>query len=343
MNALIAANPVIPMMLTSLEAEIQRVQTYLSEDSISELLDMVNYHFGWEQSDQSKTGKRIRPLLTLLCCQGTGGDWQQALPAAASIEIIHNFSLIHDDIEDVSKLRRGRPAVWVKWGVAQAINTGDTIFVLARLLAQSNPTNSLPAEIRLEILKSIDQACLELTIGQHLDIAFEHTDHVSQDAYLRMISGKTAALLAASCQVGAQISNTVPSHRQACYDYGYHLGIAFQMIDDVLGIWGDLHATGKHTGDDIKALKKTLPVILGIEKSTIFKELWHPDHARTISADQIETMVAALDEKSIRKQVTELARLHTEQALIALQAAKLHKPATDIFLEIAETLLYREK
>ena len=139
-------------------------------DSIAEVL---SYHLGWTEGSNQNMGKRIRPLLTLLSCSAVGGDWTTALPVSSSIELIHNFSLIHDDIEDGSETRRGMTTVWKRWGVPRAINIGDAVFILARLSAHRMRDHGVPAETILRLFEILDQACMNLTIGQDMDLAFE--------------------------------------------------------------------------------------------------------------------------------------------------------------------------
>ena len=208
-------------------------------DSFPGLREMINYHFGWAKNGTgSKTqGKQIRPIILLLSNILCGGEWNLALPAAISIELIHNFSLIHDDIEDQSDFRRGRETLWKIYGMAQAINTGDAMFSLAQI-------NMLKTGIEInkqtgfDAMKKLNETCLILTGGQNLDITFENETKVTQDHYLVMVSGKTAALLSASAEIGGIIAGTTETNQTALRDYGKALGLAFQAWDDWLGLWG---------------------------------------------------------------------------------------------------------
>src|SRR3990170_3374872 len=158
-------------MLLWLEKELKESVGALKSDSHPALSEMVEYHFGWHDPGSQSGGKRVRPLLTLLCC------------AAAAVELIHNFSLVHDDIEDRSASRRGRETLWLHWGIAQAINTGDAMFVLAFRTCDRLLANGLRAELVFEVLKHLTGACLQLTIGQHLDLRFEAEDQVTEEEY----------------------------------------------------------------------------------------------------------------------------------------------------------------
>ncbi len=168
------------------------------------------------------------------------GTGNKPLPAAAAVELVHNFSLIHDDIEDRSSLRRGRLTVWKKWGIPQAINAGDAMFTLAHLQLL-HLMNNHTISVTLKSIKILQQACLHLTQGQYLDLSYENRDHISLDEYWSMVAGKTAALLSASTELGA-LSAVDDEQICKCYrNFGKSLGMAFQVQDDYLGIWGNTY------------------------------------------------------------------------------------------------------
>ena len=227
--------------MPAIEKELKKSIKRIEGPFYFELQRMMSYHMGWEGDGNSTVaggGKRICPLLVLLTTAAAGGDWQLALPAASSVELIHNFSLLHDDIEDNSPLRRGRPTVWVKWGVPQAINTGDAMFSMAHL-EMFNLEKMVPPIVTLEAAKIIQNTCLNLTQGQYLDISYEGRADLGIEDYYPMISGKTGALIAACTELGALVAE-VDKNIQAYYrSFGLNLGLAFQALDDLLGIWGD--------------------------------------------------------------------------------------------------------
>jgi geranylgeranyl diphosphate synthase, type I len=232
---------------------------------------MVQYPFGWvDESGQpyaGMAGKRIRPMFLLLCAEAAGGDWHQALYAAAAVEYLHNFSLIHDDIQDDSPLRHNRPTVWKIWGIANAINAGDVLFSLAFTALQKLREAGIPPEVILEIWGIFNRTNLELTRGQHLDMQFEHRPNVPIDDYISMIKGKSAALLATCAQMGALIATHDEALSRRYAEFALNMGVAFQIRDDILGIWGDAAVTGKSTATDILSKKKSLPVLFGLERS----------------------------------------------------------------------------
>lgn len=298
--------------------------------------EMVAYHLGWAD-DEEISGKRIRPLLTLLCCQASGGEWRTALPAAGAIEWIHNFSLIHDDIQDHSEIRRGRPTVWKIWGSPQAINTGDAIFALSRWSTQ-RLKGAVPAELILEIHRLLDETSLALTRGQHLDIHFETTDEVTTEAYLNMIHAKTAALLGTACQLGALLSPAPADQIEAYRGFGQNLGLAFQVIDDLLGIWGSTEQTGKSSADDLQTRKKTLPIIHGLEHSSEFQQAWG---AKRHSEEELSSMRQMLDDSGSKEFTMRWAERYTQEAMSALKAADGQEPAASELTSLAARLLQR--
>jgi geranylgeranyl diphosphate synthase type I len=324
-------------MLIALEADLRTSVDSIRDQIEPAIEEMVSYHLGWSEPQESG-GKRIRPLLTLLCCQAAGGDWQSALPAATAVEWIHNFSLIHDDIQDRSEMRRGRPTVWMKWGQAQAINTGDAIFALSRLTTQRMLDQGLTAEKVLRVQKILDETSLALTRGQHLDISFEDKDQILPEEYLNMIACKTGALLGAACQIGAFISPAPKAKIELFKNFGRSLGLAFQVVDDLLGVWGSSETTGKSSADDLRTRKKTLPIIHGLRHSADFQNAWSVEHP---TDDDIKGMRRLLEDAGSRDFTSEWAERYTNEAMSALKAAKPIEPAGSSLSKLAARLLQR--
>lgn len=245
----------------------------------SEYSEMLRYQLGWNGNrfDPVLTGKRVRPTILLLTMNALGGDWKKALPAAAAVELVHNFSLVHDDIQDKSIKRRGKETVWVRWGEAQAINSGDAILALAGLEILSLQNNFMPGQV-LAAVNLLNQAVLNLTKGQYLDLANEKAENVSQLDYFKMVEGKTSALFSASLGIGALLAGNDMSKVVQAIELGRKLGLAFQIQDDLLGIWGENKETGKSVDDDLMNRKKTFPVQYALENLPDFREYWiaHP-------------------------------------------------------------------
>lgn len=301
----------------------------------------LQYPLGWVTAegkpDHRTGGKRVRPLLLLLCAEAAGGDWRAALPAAAAVELLHNFSLIHDDIEDGSPLRHGRPTVWKQWGAASAINTGDTMFALAYTALAELTETSAPG-ITLEVWRIFNQTNLDLTRGQHLDMRFETQADVSIAEYLTMIEGKSAALLAASAQIGALIGSANSAIAGHYRQFGLNLGLAFQIRDDILGIWGDPAVTGKSAATDILARKKSLPALYGLEQSAALRALY----GRELSGSaEVNEAIALLDSTGAREFAASLEATYHQRALAALEAAAPTGEAARSLAALLNTLLGR--
>lgn len=303
---------------------------------------MIRYHLGWVDQDfapsTSSAGKRLRPLLCLLACEACSGDWRQALPAAAAIEFIHNFSLIHDDIEDNSPVRRHRPTVWSLWGQAQAINVGDGLFAISRLALQRLRDQVYDAGKVVEAFKIVDETCLLLTEGQHLDLAFEERDSVSVEMYMEMIGRKTAALMGCATRLGALIGTDDQALVERYSRFGYQLGILFQIVDDILGIWGAGDVTGKGIGEDIASKKKSLPVVYALERSQELRELYRK---KRLTTRQQRQALKLMEEVKSRDYAQEKASEQLRAALDTLDGAQIDNEAQRSLRDIARFLLER--
>jgi geranylgeranyl diphosphate synthase type I len=231
------------------------------------LYEMLAYHLGLDQPDGPR-GKRMRPLLGLLAYQSLTGDYRAALPGAAAVELGHNFSLVHDDIEDSDRERRHRPTLWAIWGVPLAINAGDALFALSRLALYRLLADGFSERRVLALMRVYDETCLALCEGQFLDISFERRTDVTVEEYLDMIGRKTAALVGASVQAGAILATDDAGTIEAYRHFGYHLGLAFQMADDVKGTFWSSAQSGKPEAGDVRKRKKTLPLVWALEHAS---------------------------------------------------------------------------
>jgi geranylgeranyl diphosphate synthase type I len=328
-------------MLPEIEAELRNTINSLEDALYSELRDMLAYHMGWigEGAGPQAAGKRIRPLLVLLTAAAAGGDWRKAISGAAAVELLHNFSLIHDDIEDNSPTRRGRPTVWKKWGLAQAVNTGDALLTLAHL-AVMRLEATLDSRIALQAARLLQEACLELTKGQYLDISYEARSSLTQEDYWPMVSGKTAALIAACTELGALTARAAPSTQHAYRQFGFNLGLAFQALDDLLGIWGDSKQLGKSVSSDLVSGKKSLPVLYGLSQDGPFAQRWRKG---PVQPEEVEQLAHLLEQAGARDYTQESAVCLTDQALKALEQAGPQGAAGDELTALAHTLLKRQR
>jgi geranylgeranyl diphosphate synthase type I len=244
-----------PATLDSLEAALGRAVARFDDGSTTSA--QIRYHFGF--GEDARRGKRLRSRLLLEVAQEEGGSAPEALDAACAVEIIHEFSLIHDDIEDGDRLRRGRETLWSRYGLAHGINAGDALCSVAYLTLLDGSTAA--PERKLAMNRVLLAAHLAMCSGQGRDIAFETEPRVTMEDYRAMIGGKTAALFGAACELGA-LSAGASRERAAAYaQLGLAYGVAFQIEDDVLGTWGDSATTGKPCGADLAKRKWTFPVV----------------------------------------------------------------------------------
>lgn len=332
-------NEMISQMQPAIEAELQRQVARLDQPRTQPFYEMLTYHMGWtgEGAGLEATGKRIRPLLVLLTTAGCGANWQSALPAAAAVELVHNFSLVHDDVQDNSDKRRGRATVWVKWGVPMAINVGDALFVQSNQ-AIIDLAGNYPAETVVKAARILHDTCLDLTRGQYMDMSYEGRQDLHVDDYWPMIGGKTAALLAGCASIGATLAGADEPTLEAYRSFGHYLGLAFQVQDDILGIWGDEALTGKSAASDLVEGKNSLPVLAGLGKKGKFAERWAQGPIKPEEAREIADLLAS---ESAYGYTYEAAKQMTDLALNSLRAADPQGQAGAALFELAEKLLNR--
>jgi geranylgeranyl diphosphate synthase, type I len=304
---------------------------------------MMHYHMGWVDDSfrhlETNGGKRIRPILCLLTCQASGADWQRAVPAAASLELLHNFSLVHDDIQDASPTRRGRSTVWQLWGVGPAINVGDGMYALAHLAMARLSERGIGSDVVVQALRRLDETCVDLTVGQHADMKFESRQRVGVQEYLAMIGGKTAALISLATELGALVGGSSPATVEHFSAYGRDLGLAFQVRDDILGIWGDESVIGKSAATDISTRKKSLPVLFGLERNAELRRLYAgPDGGDDFVARAVEL----LDSVGAQEFAREHEQRYADSALAHLEAAEPQGVAGAALFQLTGWLLHRQ-
>jgi geranylgeranyl diphosphate synthase type I len=311
------------------------------QDALSAFYAMMQYHMGWLDAEgvpiQSSGGKRLRPLLCLLACEAVGGQVEHALPAAMAIELLHNFSLIHDDIQDGSDTRRHRTTVWKVWGVAHGINCGDAMFAAAFLGLSHLKSVGVPAERSLDAQRIFTETCLRLTEGQYLDMTFESQADVDMDDYLSMIGGKTAALISCSTRIGALLGGASGKAVEAYARFGENLGLAFQVIDDILGIWGSEVEVGKSVRSDILTRKKTLPIVYVLHDAEL-RALYAKEELNDRDVDRV---LAILDRYQGRAFAERKAREYSKQAIGSLESVGNVTPAHRALHDYALSLLGR--
>ncbi len=264
---------------------------------------MLRYHFGYAPHGPARRGKRLRPRLLLTSALAEGATETQALDAAAAIEILHNYSLVHDDIEDRDELRHGRKTLWAVYGIPQALNAGDALCALSFLVLMHARAHHRDERV-LEMVHALHKAHATMCDGQSLDLAFERRASVTLPEYRGMIAAKTAALFGASSELGALCApcdeETVRRYREA----GIAYGLAFQIQDDVMGIWASAEATGKVSGNDIACRKWTFPVVWALQcPESPARECISEAYAagQALDAQAVERVIAALDDLGTRE------------------------------------------
>ena len=313
-------------LIADTEAEILRLVTE-RDPATAGAYEMIRYHLGLD-GPESPSGKRMRPLLGLLAYASIAGDYRAALPGAAAVELGHNFSLVHDDIEDGDRERRHRPTLWSLYGVPQAINIGDMLFSLSRVALHRLSDLGFSDSKVLRLMRLYDQTCVALCEGQYIDIwTSEHDERLSVEIYFDMIGRKTAALIAASIEAGALLATDDDEVISRYRAFGWALGIAFQLNDDLLGIWGQERSTGKEP-TDLARKKKTLPVIYAFEHASPEAR----QRLRTLyteaspGAAEVTEIVSILERVGADVYTREQARRYRDQALAEIDAAGVADP-----------------
>ena len=328
----------VDQILNKYTVDIDSTIKQVLEGASDFMQGIISYHFGWaDQSFQPVNvgrGKMFRPTLSLLVVEALTGGYQKALPVAAAIEMVHNFSLLHDDIEDNDLERRGRPSAWTIWGKSRVINAGDFLYSLAfKALYQLDLSHFAPEQV-FSVLKLVNEACLALTEGQDLDLQFETATDVSTEMYMDMVYKKTGALIEAAIVSGAQLGTIDKTTIRNYHEFAQNIGIAFQIRDDMLGIWGDAAKTGKSSSNDLRRKKKTLPVLhmfdraSGQRKERLQTFYTSPD---PLSDEEIEIVRESLAEADAYTYTRQVADRYRDKAFSALQRISIsNQPQSEL-------------
>lgn len=320
-------------------------------DRLAPPMDTVAaYHFGWIDAQGNPSsgdgGKAVRPALAVLSAEVTGAAPEAGVPGAVAVELVHNFSLLHDDLMDGDEQRRHRDTVWKVHGPAQAILVGDALFALANeVLLELGTTDAGRAARRLTT------ATRALIDGQAQDISYEHRDRVSVEECLEMEGNKTGALLACASSIGAVLGGADDRTADTLEKYGYHLGLAFQAVDDLLGIWGDPDATGKQTWSDLRQRKKSLPVVAALAAggaaSEQLGELLAADAKASdfenFSEEEFAARARLIEEAGGREWTAEEARRQHTIAIEALDAVDMPDRVREQFTALADFVVVRKR
>lgn len=264
----------------------------------------IAHHLGYVAGAPARRGKRLRPRLLFAAAESCGGSIEAALPASIAVELLHNYSLVHDDIEDGDRMRHGRETVWSAFGLAHGVNAGDAIGALAQLALDGAGQSQFDPRVAFAMSLDLAAANLRMCEGQSLDLAFERVERATVDAYVDMIGGKTAALFGCCGSLGARSAGAGGALIERCADIGRLFGIAFQIQDDVVGTWGDALATGKPADGDLARRKKTYPVIWAIERDpngagrAVIETYAKP--GATLDASSVESLRSLLESAGAR-------------------------------------------
>ncbi|WP_308416809.1 polyprenyl synthetase family protein [Streptomyces sp. AJS327] len=313
---------------------------------------VASYHFGWIDADgrpsEGDGGKAVRPALALLSAEVAGAEPEAGIPGAVAVELVHNFSLLHDDLMDGDEQRRHRDTVWKVHGPAQAVLVGDALFALANeiLLEQGTAEASRAA-------RRLTRATRRLIDGQAQDISFEHREQVTVQECLEMEGNKTGALLACAVSIGAVLGGADEETADFLESYGHHVGLAFQAVDDILGIWGDPDATGKQTWSDLRQRKKSLPVVAALAQDGPAAErlgtLLRADAGKSqaefedFDEDQFAARAALIEEAGGREWTSQEAQRQYTSALAALDKIEMPDRVREELTALADFVVVRQR
>ena len=284
-------------------------------------------------------GKRVRPQLAMIASQLFGGKDEEVLPAALALEVFHNFTLLHDDVMDKADVRRGRPTVHVKWNENTAILSGDQMLIEAYKLLSGVPADKLP-----KVLQLFNKMATEICEGQQYDVDFENQESVALDDYLKMIRLKTAVLLATALKMGSYIAGASTEQQEMLYEFGINIGLAFQIQDDILDVWGNPETFGKAVGGDISCNKKTFVALTAMQladtDTRTALEQWFAQ-TLTDNTEKIAAVKALYEQVGTRTLCEETVEQYTAQALHLLDQLP-QNPATEQLRQLANKLNARK-
>ena len=311
--------------------------------------DVLRYNMGWVDADANpiatRTGKALRPTLCLLICEAVGGDPALAIPGAVSVEFIHNFSLIHDDIQDRDETRHNRKTLWAVWGDPKALVAGNVLRVVADECLHQLLDSGLDYDRALAAGTLLTEAYLEMIEGQYLDLQFEGRHDISMSDYLNMISRKTGALIRCSLNLGAVVGAQEQGVGDAFKESGRAMGYVFQIIDDVLGVWGNEETTGKPVGADIRRKKNSYPVVYTMgtandKDQKMLNKIYEKDE---LDDSDVDSVLAVMDRLDVKNQAQQEAEKYANVALECLAPVALSREARQELEDLAHFLLVRDR
>lgn len=314
------------------ETVAKAIEKYTFKNKPAELYEPMNYII-------SHGGKRLRPIMVLMANDLFGGDTEKAIKPALAIEYFHNFTLIHDDIMDEAPLRRNKPTIHTIHGINIGILSGDALLIKAYQFFED-----LEPELFKKCIKIFSETGAVLCEGQQMDVNFETDNNVTYDDYIQMITNKTGVLSAASFKIGALIAGASDQDAEALYNFGKHIGIAFQIMDDYLDVYGDMEQFGKRQAGDIYENKKTVLYLLALEQATEEEraELKYWYSKKIDNVDKVHSVINIFRRTKIDEKVLRLIQKHNEIGQDYLNKINLPEEKKRPFIELANYLLRRE-
>lgn len=343
--------PALPAMFARYRDRVeQELFRSVPDGEDTALYTLLRYHLGWvdqqghPQVNALSRGKALRPTLCMFACEALEGDLSWALPTAAALELIHNFSLIHDDIQDQDLERRHQPTVWSIWGMPKALVAGNALQCVGDAALLNISRLDVGPDTALKVSRLLTESYMDMIQGQCLDLAFESSTTIGTQDYLDMIARKTGALIRTGAEIGASLATQDPAALAAFSRFGDSLGRAFQIRDDYLGIWGDEATTGKPAGNDIRRRKKSYPVVFGLEQAEgrsreDLLKLYSQDELDDEDVYRVQTI---LEETGAREHTQLLAETSAKEALAALDGISLPSWAEDEAEALVDFLAHRE-
>lgn len=345
--------PPLPGMFARYKDLVEQGLAAVLPDPTLDLADLnipLQYHLGWTDKDgnaaatPSSQGKALRPTLCMFACDALDGDLDHAVCAAASIELIHNFSLIHDDIQDQDVERRHQPTVWSLWGQPRALVAGDSMHCLGDLTMLRGAQRGVSPQTAVRVSRILTEAYMEMFEGQCLDLGFEERTAITIDEYLHMIACKTGALIRSAVEIGALLANDDPAITGAFASFGNYLGRAFQIRDDYLGVWGDEAATGKSTDNDIRRRKKSFPAVFALDRASgAAREDLHRIYAQEeLDDSDVERVMTIMDELGAPQYADRITAESADLALGALESIELPEWVRGEVDQLVDFLAHRQ-
>jgi geranylgeranyl diphosphate synthase, type I len=334
-----------PASLTRWTEEVEAFLRGAAPGDDSSAARMISYQMGWVDAEgrpARATGKHVRSNLCCWAAEACGAAGSDAVPVAAAIELIHNFTLVHDDVQDGDRERRGRPTVWSIWGVPQAINAGDLVFTVAAQTALGRGDGA-DARRRNEAARVLFDATNRIVQGQILDIEHEGAVDGGLDTYVRIVQAKTAALIGASLEAGAVMAGTDEDLRTAIRNAGRQLGLAFQIRDDWLGVWGATAVTGKSRQSDVERRKLTYPVMAAYEAADAKQRDRLVALFRTRGSEDEPEIRRILDDLRAAESTAEAATARASEAIGEIQRADVSPAAKAEFEDVARYVADRSR